>query len=100
MGRILRILAACCLGLAAISPTACSRDATTTLPLEVRATVTQVIPFDTASSAGGEAEVDTVTASGESHKCPPDEAPADPEDVELDADVPPVPPCSDDPVIQ
>ncbi len=96
MERASSILAVLCFGVAAIAMAACSGEGTTPLPLELDASVTQVIPFDTATSGGGDVEADTVTAADPSHLCPPDAAGSGAGDTEL----PPLPPCSTDPVIQ
>lgn len=97
MGRVSRISAVFCFGAAAVASAACTGEDVTPLPLGLDASVTQVIPFDTATSGSGDAGADTVTAPDQDHLCPPDDAGAPGAG---EAEVPPVPPCSTDPVIQ
>lgn len=99
MGRAFRVFAVFCAGVAAVALAACSTERTSRLPLDLGATVTQVIPFDTATSGSGDAEADTVTASDPDHLCPPDDAGADSETGAHGTELPPLPPCSTDPVI-
>ncbi len=97
MGRMSRISAVFCFGVALGAAAACSGEDVTRLPLDLDATATQVIPFDTATSGGGDAEADTVTLWNQDHLCPPDDAGAPGAG---DTGLPPLPPCSTDPVIQ
>ncbi len=77
MGRASRISAVLCLAVAAIAA-ACSGEGGTELPLEFEATVTQVIPLDTAMAGDGDAEGDSLRAYGE-HDCPSDDGASPPE---------------------
>lgn len=97
MVRVSRISAVFCFGVAAVASAACFGEDVTQPPLGSDATVTQVIPFDTATSGSGDAGADTVTASDRDHLCPPGDA-GDPG--ASDAQLPPLPTCSTDPVIQ
>lgn len=97
MGRSSIMSLGLCFGVAALVAAACSGEDETQLPLELDATVTQVIPFDTATSGSGDFDADTVTASSPEHSCPPDDGG---EAGAGDIARPPLPPCSTEPVIQ
>ncbi len=79
MERESRISAVIGFGVAAIAAAACSGEGSTEPPLELNATVTQVIPFDTATAGDGDAEVDTLRATGMPHECPSEDGASLPE---------------------
>jgi hypothetical protein len=98
MGGTSRVAFAYCLGVAVIVLAACVSADDAKLPLEVSGAVTHVIPGDTARA--GDADADTLIVSGSEHACPPGDALPSQGGGEFDRETPPLPPCSDDPVIQ